>query len=117
MKKVLFTDRAGTLIKEPEDFEVDSFEKLTFYPRAISNLSKIAKELHFELVMITNQDGLGTDSFHENTFWPPEFPCLIVQGHICFAIPFHISSWFRECPINLSGTSSAIRASLPPACT
>lgn len=70
MKKVLFIDRDGTLIKEPEDFQVDSFEKLTFYPRAISNLSKIAKEFNFELVMITNQDGLGTDSFPENTFWP-----------------------------------------------
>lgn len=77
MKKVLFIDRDGTLIKEPEDWQVDSFEKLVFYPRAISNLSKIAKELDFELVMITNQDGLGTDSFPENTFWPTHN--LIIQ--------------------------------------
>ena len=70
MKKVLFIDRDGTIIKEPIDKQIDSFEKLTFYPKSIEYLSKIAKELDFELVMITNQDGLGTSSFPENTFWP-----------------------------------------------
>ncbi|MFD1316270.1 bifunctional histidinol-phosphatase/imidazoleglycerol-phosphate dehydratase HisB [Namhaeicola litoreus] len=70
MKKVLFIDRDGTLIKEPEDLQVDGFEKLVFYPKVFSNLSKIVKEFDFELVMITNQDGLGTDSFPESTFWP-----------------------------------------------
>ncbi len=70
-KKVLFIDRDGTIIIEPPtDFQVDSLEKLAFYPKAISNLRKIAEELDFELVMVTNQDGLGTDSFPENTFWP-----------------------------------------------
>ncbi len=69
-KKVLFIDRDGTLIKEPEDLQIDSFEKLEFLPFAISNLSKIARELDFELVMVSNQDGLGTDSFPENTFYP-----------------------------------------------
>ncbi|SMC45863.1 bifunctional histidinol-phosphatase/imidazoleglycerol-phosphate dehydratase HisB [Moheibacter sediminis] len=69
-KKVLFIDRDGTIIKEPEDFQIDSFEKLEFLPLVISNLSKISKELDFELVMVTNQDGLGTDSFPENTFHP-----------------------------------------------
>ena len=59
MKKVLFIDRDGTIIAEPEDEQVDSFEKLTFLPGAISCLSKIAKETDFELVMVTNQDGLG----------------------------------------------------------
>ena len=70
MKKVLFIDRDGTIIKETSDEQIDSFEKLTFYPKAIQALSKIAKELDYELVMITNQDGLGTPIFPENTFWP-----------------------------------------------
>lgn len=70
MKKVLFIDRDGTLIKETEDEQIDSFDKLIFYPKALFYLSKIATELDFELVMITNQDGLGTDIYPENTFWP-----------------------------------------------
>lgn len=70
MKKVLFIDRDGTLIREPADEQIDTFEKLSFYPRAIQNMAKIAKELDYELVMVTNQDGLGTNSFPEKTFWP-----------------------------------------------
>ena len=70
MKKILFIDRDGTLIKEPSDEQVDAFEKLIFYPKVFQYLGKIAKELDFELVMVTNQDGLGTDSNPENTFWP-----------------------------------------------
>jgi imidazoleglycerol-phosphate dehydratase/histidinol-phosphatase len=71
MKKVLFIDRDGTLIVEPViDQQVDSFEKLEFLPRVISNLKKINDELAYELVMVTNQDGLGTVSFPEETFWP-----------------------------------------------
>ena len=70
MKKVLFIDRDGTLIKEPEDYQIDAFEKLEFYPDVFYYLKKIANELDFELVMVTNQDGLGTASFPENTFWP-----------------------------------------------
>ena len=70
-KKVLFIDRDGTIIIEPPvDFQVDSLEKLEFYPKAISNLRKITSELDYELVMVTNQDGLGTESFPEDTFWP-----------------------------------------------
>ena len=66
MKKVLFIDRDGTLIKEPPvDYQVDSLEKLEFIPGAISNLKKIREELDYLFVMITNQDGLGTDSFPE----------------------------------------------------
>ncbi|UZR95504.1 bifunctional histidinol-phosphatase/imidazoleglycerol-phosphate dehydratase HisB [Chondrinema litorale] len=73
MKKVLFIDRDGTLIVEPpEDFQVDSLEKLAFIPKSIISLHKIAKELDYELVMVTNQDGLGTDSFPEDTFWPAQ---------------------------------------------
>src|SRR5690554_2130021 len=70
MKKVLFLDRDGTIITEPHDEQIDSFEKLEFLPGAISTLSKIAKEFDYELVMVTNQDGLGTDSFPEKDFWP-----------------------------------------------
>ncbi len=69
-KKVLFIDRDGTLIKEPTDYQIDSFEKLDFYPQALFYMSKIASELHFELVMVTNQDGLGTASHPEEKFWP-----------------------------------------------
>ena len=69
-KKVLFIDRDGTMIKETVDEQIDSFEKMIFYPKCITYLSKIAQELDYELVMITNQDGLGTDVFPEESFWP-----------------------------------------------
>lgn len=70
MKKFLFIDRDGTLITEPEDEQIDSFAKLQFYPKALYYLSKIAGELDYELIMVTNQDGLGTDSHPELNFWP-----------------------------------------------
>lgn len=70
MKKILFIDRDGTLILEPEDEQIDSLGKLEFYPGVFQYLSRIAAELEYELVMVTNQDGLGTDSFPEETFWP-----------------------------------------------
>lgn len=71
MKKALFIDRDGTIIVEPPvDYQVDSFEKLKFVPKVIRNLNLIKNRLDFEFVMVTNQDGLGTDSFPENTFWP-----------------------------------------------
>lgn len=70
MKKALFIDRDGTLIKEPADYQIDAFEKLVFYPEVFQYMAKIAKELDFDFVMVSNQDGLGTDSFPEHTFWP-----------------------------------------------
>ncbi|HRI79583.1 MAG TPA: bifunctional histidinol-phosphatase/imidazoleglycerol-phosphate dehydratase HisB [Cyclobacteriaceae bacterium] len=70
MKRVLFIDRDGVLIIEPPDEQIDSLEKLEFYPGVFSGLGKIARAGNFELVMVTNQDGLGTPSFPEDTFWP-----------------------------------------------
>ena len=72
MKKVLFIDRDGTIVIEPTDFQLDSLDKLEFYPKAFQYLAKIANELDYELAMVTNQDGLGTDSFPEDTFWPTQ---------------------------------------------
>lgn len=69
-QRILFIDRDGTIIKETADEQIDAFEKMIFYPKAFTFLGKIAKELDYELVMITNQDGLGTEIFPEETFWP-----------------------------------------------
>ena len=69
--RALFIDRDGTLIIEPPtDFQVDSLENWSFTPGALRNMYFIARHLPFELVMVTNQDGLGTGSFPEETFWP-----------------------------------------------
>ncbi len=70
LKRVLFIDRDGTLILEPEDEQIDSFSKLKFYPGALQYLPRIAQELDYELILVTNQDGLGTDSHPEENFWP-----------------------------------------------
>lgn len=69
---VLFIDRDGTLILEPADYQVDSLEKVTFYPGVFRWLGRIVRELNYQLVMVTNQDGLGTDSYPEATFWPAQ---------------------------------------------
>ncbi len=71
MQPILFIDRDGTLIKEPSDYQIDSFEKLEFFPGALTWLSKLMKETNYRLVMATNQDGLGTSTFPEETFWGP----------------------------------------------
>jgi len=82
-KKVLFIDRDGTLIVEPPDEQTDSLEKIVFYRGVISYLSRIAMEFDFELVMVTNQDGLGSETFPEKTFWPAHnfiLKCFEGQG-------------------------------------
>jgi len=71
MRRILFIDRDGTLIREaPPSYQIDSFEKLIFYPEVFEYMGRIAREFDFELLMVTNQDGLGTGSFPEDTFWP-----------------------------------------------
>ncbi len=71
MKRILFIDRDGTLIKEaPPTYQVDDFSKLEFYPFMFEYMGRLARELDYELVMVTNQDGLGTPDFPEKTFWP-----------------------------------------------
>jgi imidazoleglycerol-phosphate dehydratase/histidinol-phosphatase len=76
-KKVLFIDRDGTLILETDDFKIEKFEKLVFYPNVFQYMGRIARELDYELVMVTNQDGLGTEMFPEKDFW--EVQHFIVQ--------------------------------------
>lgn len=73
MKRVLFIDRDGTMIKEvPPTYQIDRLDKIEFYPKVFTYLSRIAAELDYELVMVTNQDGLGTASFPEADFWPAQ---------------------------------------------
>lgn len=98
MKKVLFIDRDGTIIVEPPtDFQVDSLEKLEFLPKAISALRKIADETDYELVMVTNQDGLGTDSFPEDTFWPAQNKMVkTLEGEDIHFADVHIDRSFPE---------------------
>jgi imidazoleglycerol-phosphate dehydratase / histidinol-phosphatase len=98
MKKVLFIDRDGTIIVEPTtDQQVDSLEKLEFLPKAISNLRKISEETDYEFVMVTNQDGLGTSSFPEETFWPAhdKMVSILTGENITFA-ETHIDRSFPE---------------------
>jgi imidazoleglycerol-phosphate dehydratase / histidinol-phosphatase len=112
MKKVLFIDRDGTIIAEPEDEQVDSFEKLLFLPGAITNLSKIAKETDFELVMVSNQDGLGTESFPEDTFWPVHNKMLqILRGEgIVFTEIFIDRTFpFEKAPTRKPGTAMLVK--------
>jgi imidazoleglycerol-phosphate dehydratase/histidinol-phosphatase len=87
MKRILFIDRDGTLIHEaPPTYQLDSFDKLTFYPHVFEYLGKIVRELDYELVLPTNQDGMGTDLFPEHTFWPlHNFVLKTFEGEgICF---------------------------------
>lgn len=109
MKKVLFIDRDGTIIEEPKsDFQVDSLEKLSFLPKAISNLRKIAEDNTYELAMVTNQDGLGTDSFPESTFWPAQNKMMsTLEGENIKFSAIHIDKTFPEenAPTRKPGTA------------
>lgn len=108
MKKVLFIDRDGTIIVEPPtDFQVDSLEKLSFIPKAITSLHKIATQTDFELAMVTNQDGLGTASFPEETFWPAHNKMLetLTGENIHFAnIHIDRSFEYEKLPTRKPGT-------------
>ncbi|MBZ4676656.1 MAG: bifunctional imidazole glycerol-phosphate dehydratase/histidinol phosphatase [Anaerophaga sp.] len=97
-KRILFIDRDGTIIKEPPvDFQIDSLEKLEFIPGVICNLSRIAKHLDFELIMVTNQDGLGTSSFPEGAFRPAHNKMLnILKGEGIEFSEIHIDRSFPE---------------------
>ena len=97
-KKVLFIDRDGTiLIEPPTDYQVDSFEKFIFYPGVIRNLYKIQTELDYEFVMVTNQDGLGTSSYPEETFWPYQHKMLeILEGEGITFSNVHIDRSFEH---------------------
>ncbi len=86
MKKILFIDRDGTLVLEPSDCQVDAFDKIEFYPRVFYYLGRIVWELDFDLVMVTNQDGLGTPSLPEENFWGPHH--LILKAFASEGIEF-----------------------------
>ena len=102
MKKVLFIDRDGTIISEPDDEQVDSFEKFSFLPEVISSLRRIARETDYELVMVSNQDGLGTESFPEETFWPVQNMMLqILKGE---GVEFSEIFIDRTMPLELAPT-------------
>ncbi|GHN01903.1 histidine biosynthesis bifunctional protein HisB [Cytophagales bacterium WSM2-2] len=108
MKKALFIDRDGTLIVEPPDFQIDSLEKLEFIPGVFTWLCKIAKETDFELVMVTNQDGLGTASFPEEKFWPAQNKLIkTLEGEgISFSAVFIDRSFAKEnLPTRKPGTA------------
>lgn len=97
-KKVLFIDRDGTILVEPPtDYQVDSFEKFSFYPGVIRNLYKIQAELDYEFVMVTNQDGLGTNSYPEATFWPYQQKMVdILEGEGITFRAVHIDRSFEH---------------------
>ena len=107
-KKVLFIDRDGTLILETADEQIDSFAKLQFYPGALTWLPRIAKELDFELAMVTNQDGLGTASYPEDTFWPIQnFVVDTFQNEGVKFSDFHVDRTFPKdnAPTRKPGTA------------
>jgi len=112
MKKVLFIDRDGTILTEPLDEQVDSLEKFRFIPGVISSLSKIVRETDFELVMVSNQDGLGTESFPEETFWPAHNKMLeILKGEGVMFSEIFIDRTFPEdnAPTRKPGTAMLVK--------
>lgn len=112
MKKVLFIDRDGTILTEPEDEQVDSFEKMVFLPGAITGLSDIARETDYELVMVTNQDGLGTESYPEETFWPVQNKMLQIlrnEGIIFTEIFIDRTFPSQNAPTRKPGTAMLVK--------
>ncbi|AEI51869.1 bifunctional histidinol-phosphatase/imidazoleglycerol-phosphate dehydratase HisB [Runella slithyformis] len=109
MQKLLFIDRDGTIIAEPPvDFQVDSLQKLAFLPKAISNLRRLSEETDFGFIMVTNQDGLGTDSFPEDTFWPAQHKMLqTLEGEDVRFQNIHIDRSFphENAPTRKPGTA------------
>jgi len=112
MKKVLFIDRDGTILTEPLDQQVDSLEKFRFLPGVITSLSKIVRETDYELVMVSNQDGLGTKSFPEETFWPAHNKMLeILKGEGVVFSEIFIDRTFPEenAPTRKPGTAMLVK--------
>jgi imidazoleglycerol-phosphate dehydratase / histidinol-phosphatase len=112
MKKVLFIDRDGTILNEPEDEQVDSLEKFKFVPGVLTGLARITSETDFELVMVTNQDGLGTSSFPEESFWPSHDKMLgILEGEGVRFAEIFIDRTFPEdnAPTRKPGTAMLAR--------
>ena len=108
MKRILFIDRDGTLIKEsPPTYQIDDFSKLEFFPGVFEFLGRIAKEMDYELVMVTNQDGLGKSSFPENKFWPVQefvMQCLSNEGIHFNAVHIDKSFPSDNSPLRKPGT-------------
>ena len=108
MKRILFIDRDGTLIKEsPPTYQIDDFSKLEFFPGVFEFLGRIAKEMDYELVMVTNQDGLGRSSFPENKFWPVQefvMQCLSNEGIHFNAVHIDKSFPSDNSPLRKPGT-------------
>lgn len=102
MKKVLFIDRDGTLALEPADYQLDALSKLVFYPQVFTYLGKIVREMDYELVMVTNQDGLGTDQFPDDSFWPTHD--FLVKSFANEGITFSEILIDKSFPANLAPT-------------
>ncbi|MBS1567195.1 MAG: bifunctional histidinol-phosphatase/imidazoleglycerol-phosphate dehydratase HisB [Bacteroidetes bacterium] len=113
MKRILFIDRDGVLIREaPPTYQLDSFDKLVFYPHVFEYLGRIAREFDYELVMVTNQDGLGTASFPEDTFWPVHDHVIrSLQGEGIHFSAVHIDRTFPadNAPTRKPGTAMLTR--------
>jgi imidazoleglycerol-phosphate dehydratase/histidinol-phosphatase len=112
MKKVLFIDRDGTILIEPPDEQVESFEEMAFLPGVITCLSKIVKETDYELVMVTNQDGLGTESYPEDTFWPVQNKMIeILKGEGIVFSEIFIDRTFpsQNAPTRKPGTAMLVK--------
>ena len=111
-KRILFIDRDGVLIKEPADHQIDAFEKLEFLPGVFTYLHKIAMKLKYELVMVSNQDGLGTASFPEADFWPVQnfiIQTLLNEG-VAFSNTFIDRSFAKDnAPTRKPGTAMLIQ--------